>query len=436
MRKLIVCFAIILLIAAPSYAEVKEYRLPNGLNVLMIEDHKAPLAVFQIWYRVGSRNEPAGKTGLSHLLEHMMFKGTPKYGSKAFSNLVQKYGGTDNAYTTKDYTMYYQRLPSGKIDLSIELEADRMKNLLMDEKETLAERDVVMEERRLRYEDDPQTSLYEEVMAAAFKVYPYRWPVIGWMSDLKGIGRDDLYDYYKKYYSPDNAVIVVSGDINPDELIKKIEAGFSGIKPSPVPRPEITSEEPPQKGQRRVYLKREAELPYMLAVYHAPAFPDEDAYSLEVLAMVLSGGKSGRVYKSLIYEKKIAISAFADYSGLTSGPALFYLGGTASPGRDIGEVERAFHEEIDKIKAGPPSGIEVQKARNQIEASFLMSQDSIYFQAQLTGMYEMAGGWRLKDSYLQGIRKVTPEDIQRVARKYLIEDAGTVGILMPVKENK
>ncbi len=416
-----------------SSGGVKEYKLDNGLKVLIIEDHKAPLATFQIWYRVGSRNEPAGKTGLSHLLEHMMFKGTPKYGPKEFSKIVQKNGGVDNAFTTKDYTMYYQTLASDRIGLSIDLEADRMKNLLLDTKDVISERNVVMEERRMRYEDDPQNALYEEVIAFAFKAHPYHWPVIGWMSDIGSIKRLDLYNYYRAYYSPDNAVVIVSGDIKADDILKKIKASFGGIPAVPGKQP-VTSKEDEQKGERRVTLKRDAELPYIIAAFRTPGFPDEDSYALEVLGSVLSGGKSARLYKSLVYEKKLALYAFADYSGLTKDPFLFLFGAAAAPGKDIKDVESSVYEEIEKIKKENPSGHEVQKAKNQIEAMLIMGQDSIYFQAELAGMFEMLSSWRLKESYLDGIRKVTPDDVGRVAKKYLTEENRTVGILIPTKK--
>lgn len=432
MKKLVFLIFIILLIPISIQADVKEYKLDNGLKVLIIEDHKAPLATFQIWYRVGSRNEASGKSGLSHLLEHMMFKGTPKSGSKEFSKIVQKNGGVDNAFTTTDYTMYYQTLASDRIGLSIELEADRMQNLTMDPKEVLAERSVVMEERRMRSDDDPQNSLYEEVMAAAFKSHPYHWPVIGWMSDISSIERNDLYNYYRAYYSPDNAVIVVSGDIKAEDIIKKIKAPF-GNMPAVADRRPVTSKENEQRGERRITLKKEAELPYIIAAYHAPSFPAEDSYALEVLGMVLSGGKSSRLYKSIVYEKKLALDASADYSGLHNDPYLFLFSATASPGKDIKDVENSLYEEIEKIKKEPPSEREVQKAKNQIEASFIMGQDSIYFQAMITGMFEMIGGWKLKEQYLEGIRKVKPEDVSRVARKYLNEDNRIVGILIPTK---
>lgn len=433
MKKFVLLIILILVLPLSLSAGVNEYKLDNGLKVLVIEDHKAPLATFQIWYRVGSRDEPAGKSGISHLLEHMMFKGTPKYGSKTFSKMVKRKGGVDNAFTTKDYTMYYQTLASDRIDISIELEADRMQNLILDPKEFIAERDVVMEERRMRYDDDPQNSLYEEVVAAAFNSHSYHWPVIGWMSDISSIERSGLLNHYKAYYSPDNAVIVVSGDVQADEIIKKIKASFGDISPTSG-RVVVTSKEAEQKGERRISLKREAELPYIITVYHTPSFPHPDSYALEVLGMILSGGKSSRLYRSIVYEKKLAIGASADYSGLNKDPYLFLFDATAAPGKDIKDVENALYAEIEKIKKELPSEREVQKAKNQIEASFVMGQDSIYFQAEIAGMFEMLGSWKLKEQYLENIRKTTPEDVSGVAKKYLHEDNRTVGILIPIKK--
>ncbi len=414
-------------------SEVKEYKLNNGLKVIAIEEHKSPVATFQVWYSVGSRDEPAGKSGLSHLLEHMMFKGTSKYGPSALSRIVQKNGGTDNAYTTKDYTVYFELFSSDRIILSVGLEADRMQNLIMDPKEVLSERSVVMEERRLRYEDDPRNSLFEEVTAAAFKVHPYQRLVIGWMSDLKSIGRDDLYDYYKTYYSPNNAVIVVAGDVNGDELIKNIGTLFGDL-PSGPPVKKMSSAEPEQKGERRVILKREAELPYILIAYHVPSFPHEDSYALDVLTLIFAGGKSTRLYQSLVYEKKVALGASADYSGFSRDPYLFFFYATAAPGRDIEDVEASLYAEIENLQNEPPSEREIQKAKNQIESSFIMGQDSIYVQAMKYGMFEMLRDWKLIDTYIEGIRKVTREDVVKIAKKYFKEESRTVGILIPTKK--
>lgn len=416
-------------------SEAKEYQLKNGLKVLIVEEHKAPVATFQVWYRVGSKDEPARKSGLSHLVEHMMFKGTVRYGPSVLSKIVQKNGGMENAYTTKDCTVYFELLSSDRISLALDLEADRMQGLRFEPTEVLSEKNVVMEERRMRYEDDPQNALLEEVVAVAFKVHPYQRPVIGWMSDLKSIGRDDLSAYYKAFYSPANAVVVVVGDVLGDKIIADIKSSFEGISPAPAVEP-TRSAEPEQRGEKRVILRKEAELPYLLLAYHTPAFPDGDSCALDVLNGILSGGKSSRLYRTLVYEKKVALNASADYSGFQKDPYLFFLSATASPGRDIKEVEASLSVEIEKLKSEPPSGQEVQKAKNQIEASFVIGQDSIYLQAMKYGMFEMLGDWRLMDRYLEGIRKVTPADVMRVAQKYLKEDNRTVGILMPTKSLK
>lgn len=411
---------------------IKEEILPNGLKVLAIQDPDASVSVFQIWYHAGSINEDVGKTGVSHLLEHMMFKGTYKYGPKTFSKIIQKAGGIDNAGTTKDYVFYWQKLAPDKLNLSIELEADRMQNLVLDPKETLLERDVVMEERRMRYEDDPQSLVYEEVVATSFKNHPYRWPVTGWMSDLKNITRDDLFNYYRTHYAPNNALVTVAGNIDAASVMAKIRKEFGAIPKGPDIKP-INIDEPQQIGEKRIFIKKEAELPYILIAYKAPNILDDDGAPLEVLSSILSGGKSARIYKSLIKEKQVALSAGAGYSSLQKYPFLFYLYGVALPDKTINEVEKALYEEVERIKAEPPTEREVRKAKNQIETEFIMGQDSIFFQAEILGIFEMLGDWRLKDKYLEGIRKVIPEDVQRVAEKYLIGDKRTVGILIPVK---
>ncbi|TAN41157.1 MAG: insulinase family protein [Nitrospirae bacterium] len=419
-------------------SQVKEFRLKNGLKVLIVEDHKAPLATFQIWYRVGSMDEPTGKTGISHLLEHMMFKGTPKYGSKVFSNIIQKNGGGDNAHTSKDYTMYFQTLSSDRLHLSIKLEADRMRNLLLDPKEVSSEKNVVMEERRMRYEDSPQNLLYEEVIAASMKTHSYRWPVIGWMSDIASIERKDLFEHYRRMYSPDNAFIVIAGDVDPEKIMSDIKKHFGRIKPSGLrkktAKKNTVNAEPGQNGERRIYLKKEAELPYIVMAYHTPNFPDNDSYALDVMATVLSDGKSSRLYKSLVYEKKMALNSGADYNGFHRDPFIFTFAATAAPGKDIGEIEETIYDEIEKIKKEPPSDKEVRKAKNQIESSFVFAQDATYTKAYYAGMFEMLGDWRLMDRYLEGIRKVSPQDLQAVAGKYLNELNRTTGILVPQKK--
>lgn len=414
--------------------DVYEETLENGLRVFIIKDRNAPMAVFEIWYNAGSINEQVGKTGLSHVLEHMMFKGTPRYGNKVFSKIISKSGGIDNAGTSRDFAYYFQKLAPDRIHISIEMEADRMRNLIMDNGDFLSERDVVMEERRMRYEDDPQNLVFEEVLATAFKNHPYRWPVIGWMEDLKNLTRDELMDYYRTYYIPNNAFIVIAGNVDVEGVMEKIKAEFGPIPKGPEPR-KLNIQEPVQRGEKRIYIKKEAELPYVISAYKAPNVLDEDSYALDVLAGVLSGGKSGRIYRGLVDEKRIALSAGAGYSNFNKYPFLFYLEGTPLPGGKIEEVELALYEEVQKIKDEPPSEREVQKAKNQIEADFIMGQDSVYSQAMVLAQFEMLGGWRLKDKYIEGLRKVAPDDVQRVARKYLVDDQRTVGTLIPVKKD-
>jgi zinc protease len=310
-----------------------------------------------------------------------------------------------------------------------------MRNLILTPEAVLSERDVVMEERRLRYDDDPQNLLHEEVVATAFKDHPYRWPVIGWMSDLKTLDPDDLIAHYRTYYAPNNAVIIIVGDVNPDDVLGKIKEAFGGIPKGPEIQ-EARSREDPQYGEKRVYVKKEAELPYVLIVYKVPNIKDDDGFALDVLAGILSGGKSSRLYNSLVYEKQIALSAWASYEGWYRDPFLFYAAATAAHGKKIEDVEKALLEELEKIKKDSPSEREVRKAKNQIEASFIMEQDSIYMQARTIGTFEMIGGWRLIDTYLEGVRKVTPEDVRRVATKYLVADRKTTGILIPEGEGK
>lgn len=431
-KKFILVSIIVLILPVIANATVQEYLLKNGLKVLIIEDNKSPLVTFQIWYRVGSKDEPVGKTGLSHLLEHMMFKGTSNYGPKEFSAIIQRNGGIDNAHTTKDYTMYFQTLPSNKVELSIKLEADRMKNLLLREEDVLSERNVVMEERRMRYEDDPENLLYEEVVSTALKAHPYRWPVIGWMPDIATIERKDLYNHYKTYYNPKNAFIVVVGDVNASFVIEKIKREFEGIDSVDIIERKNYLE-PPQNGQKKVYLKKDAELPSLLIAYHTPNLLNEDSPALEVLSTILSGGKSSRLYRNIVYEKRLGINVFSDY-GIYKDPFLFILGGTASPGKDIEELERAIYEEIERIKKEMPSEKEVQKAKNQIESTFIFAQDSTYSRGLYTGFFEILGDWRLIDKYLDSIRAVKSEDVQRVAKKYLVDDKKTVGFLIPLKK--
>jgi len=417
--------------------QVLETILPNGLKVILLENHKAPLVTFQVWYRVGSRNEPWGKTGMSHVLEHMMFKGTRQIGPEEFSRIVQENGGNDNAFTSRDYTAYFQNLSSDRIQVSLDLESDRMQNLLLREEDFRTERMVVMEERRLRTEDNPTGVLLEQLQASAFQVHPYRWPIIGWMGDLKRLTLDDLKEYYTTYYNPSNAFLVVAGDFKKEELLPRIEKAFGSYSKGVAPNQE-RDKEPFQMGERRILVKKEAQLPTILMAYHVPNLHDPDSYVLEVIATLLSGGKSSRLYQNLVREKRLVLRAEADYSLLSHDPYLFYLSAEPLPNKETTEVEKALDQEIERLQKELVSERELEKVKNQMEASFVFGQDSIFYQAMVLAQHEIAFGWRAIDDYLPSIRKVTPEDIQRVAKKYLISDNRTVGILIPLppKEGK
>jgi zinc protease len=418
--------------AAGMLDRVSETTLANGLKVLLVEERKAPVVTIQVWYKVGSRNEPVGKTGISHMLEHMMFNGTPSIGPKQFSLIVQRNGGHDNAYTTTDYTAYYEDFAADRVLFGLELEADRMAHLLLGEKEFQPERQVVMEERRLRLEDQPANLLGEVMRATAFLAHPYRWPTIGWPSDIEAYTRDDLVRHYRTYYTPNNATLVVAGDIGKDELLPKIRALFEKIPRGPEP-PQVITVEPPQRGERRVYVKRDAELPLVFAVHHVPNITHPDSYALEVLAYVLGGGQSARLYQRVVYEKQLASFASADYAGVHVDPYLFSVSAGPLPGRTPEDVERAVFEEIERLQREPVPDRELQKAKNQIESEFIFAQDSVHQLASLLGSYESVAGWKQLTGYVDGIHRVTAADVQRVARQYLTSDNRTVAILIPTQ---
>jgi zinc protease len=405
--------------------------LSNGLKVLLLENHKAPLVTFQIWYRVGSRNEEWGRTGLSHLLEHMMFKGTEKYGPEEFSRIIQENGGNSNAFTSKDYTAYFENLSADRIQVAIELESDRMLNLVLREEDFRTERMVVMEERRLRTEDNPGAVLSEQLAAAAFQTQPYHWPIIGWMSDLQRLTLDDLKEYYRIYYNPVNAFIVAVGDFKTGDLLRTIEKAFGSFPKGAAPN-QKKDIDLPQLGERRFFVKKEAQLPSMIMGYHVPNLQDPDSYVLEVIAAILSRGKSSRLYQNLVQGKGLAFSVDADQSLLSKDPNLFYLSADPLPRKDVSEVEKALDQEVEGLQNDLVGERELEKVKNQLEATFVYGQDSLFYQGMLLARREIASSWRAIDDYIPSIRKVSPADIQRVAKRYLTPDNRTVGILLPL----
>jgi len=421
-------------ITAPlDAAQVQEHVLGNGLKVLLLEDHKSPAVTFQVWYRVGARNEKDGKSGLAHFLEHMMFKGTPTTAPEEYSRIIAKNGGRTNAFTSSDVTVYFATMSREKIGIEIELEADRMANALLGDQYFEPEKKVIQEERRMRTDDNPVSALSEATSAVAYTVHPYRRPVVGWMQDILALTRQDLIDFYKLYYTPNNAYIVMVGDFSSPEMLSKITAAFGNIPRGPEP-PKVSIEEIEQRGERRLVLKKEAELPFVLNFYHAPNLKSTDSFALDLLTVVLAGGKSSRFYHDLVYQKRLVRGIDADYSGISIDPAGLSIYAQLLPGIEPATVEREIERGIEKVKSELIAERELQKAKNQVEAAFVFAQDSIFGQAMKIGYYEAVGGWRQMDNYLDGIRKVTREDIRRVARQYLVQDRRTVGTLIPTKE--
>ncbi|HXV69549.1 MAG TPA: pitrilysin family protein [Nitrospira sp.] len=427
--------AVLVVLAEPGSSvasEPQEYILSNGMKVLLVEVPKAPVVTVQVWYRVGSRNEVMGRAGLSHMLEHMMFKGTAKYPKGSFSRLIRKNGGIDNAFTSQDFTAYFENLAADRVELALELEADRMQGLVLDEGEFRTEREVVKEERRLRTEDDPQGALVEALFAQAFLSHPYHWPVIGWFADLDAMTLDDLQRHYDTFYSPNNATLIVVGDVRADALLPTIKQLFEPIPKGPSPN-QTLSAEPDQRGERRFILKREAQVPFVMMGFRVPNYASEDSYALAILESILSHGKSARLYQSLVYDQKNSLAVGADYSLMQTDPSLFYFYSLVSPGAKVEAVEQALHDEIARLQSELPSELELQRAKNQVEASHVFEQDSNFRRAMLLGQSESIGaGWRKADQFLARIRAVTAKDIQRVARQYLTQDNRTVGILVPL----
>ncbi len=413
-------------------AEPNEYTLSNGMKVLLVEVPKAPVATVQVWYKVGSRNEVMGRAGLSHMLEHMMFKGTARYPKGSFSRIIRKNGGIDNAFTGQDFTAYFENLAADRVGLALELEADRMQGLILDHNEFQTERDVVKEERRLRSEDDPQGALVEALFAHAFLSHPYHWPVIGWFADLEAMSLEDLQRHYDTFYSPNNATLVVVGDIKAETLLPTIKRLFEPIPRGPSPK-QTLSPEPEQRGERRFFLKREAQVPFVMMGFRVPNYSSDDSYALDILESILSHGKSSRLYQSLVYDQKNALAVGAEYSVLQTDPGLFYFYSVVNPGAKVEGVEEAIQREIVRLQNEPPSELELQRAKNQVEAARVFEQDSNFRHAMLMGQAESVGaGWRRIDQFVERIRAVTAKDVQRVAKQYLSQDNRTIGILIPL----
>ncbi|MCY4641383.1 MAG: pitrilysin family protein [Gammaproteobacteria bacterium] len=424
--------------AYASMESTREITLDNGMKVIVKEDHRAPVVVSQVWYRVGSAQEHNGITGVSHLLEHMMFKGTEKYPADTFTSTLAEIGARDNAFTSRDYTAYYQLMGSDHLEVSFRLESDRMVNLVLTQDDFDSELDVVKEERRWRTDDNPNALVYEQLHAAAFVSSPYHHPVIGWMNDLDHLVLEDLDVWYQRWYAPNNATLVVVGDVEPNAVFALARQYFGSIERRPIQesKPRIESS---QTGPRRVTVKALAKLPYIMLGYKVPSLAtterDWEPYALSVLAGVLDGGRSARLSKRLVREKELVASAGSGYSLHARHPTLFLFDATPAVGHGTEEVEQALYAEIQELRETLVSDRELSRVKAQVIASEVYRQDSIRGQASVIGSLETVGlGWQLMNEYSARIKAVSAQQVREVARTYLVEDGLTVAVLEPQRE--
>lgn len=421
-----------------AFATAHEFTLANGLKLVVKEDHRSPVVISQIWYKAGSTDELNGTTGVAHVLEHMMFKGTHKVPGGEFSRRIAAAGGRENAFTSRDYTAYFQQLQKAKLPLAMELESDRMRNLVLSEDEFAKEIRVVMEERRLRTDDQPRALVHEKMTATSYQSHPYRHPVIGWMNDLENMTVRDAKDWYDQWYAPNNAVLVVVGDVDPKEVYALAQRYYGAIKRHPLlsldkRKPQT---EPPQIGIKRILVKAPARLAYLAMGYHAPVLnspaTDWEPYALEILAGVLDGNDSARLNKELVREQHIASSAGAGYDSTARGPGMFYLDGTPSEGKTAADLEAALRKEVEKLIQEGVTEEELARVKAQVVAGHVFQLDSMFFQAMQIGQLESIGlSHRDVDTMLKKLQAVTAEQVRDVAKKYLKDDSLTVAVLDP-----
>jgi zinc protease len=434
--------SLVIAIATPARAETVEQTLPNGLKVIVKTDRRAPVVVSQVWYRAGSMDESYGTTGVAHVLEHMMFKGTKDVPSGEFSKRIAAAGGRENAFTSRDHTAYFQTLQKDRLELALKLEADRMANLTLSADEFAKEINVVMEERRMRTEDNPQAKLYEALMATAYQSHPYRHPVIGWMDDLKNMTVGDARRWYESWYTPNNATLVVAGDVDPAQVFSWAKQYFGAIpsRALPVRKPQ---QEPVQIGAKQVTVKAPAKLPVVALVWQAPRLndpaQDSEPYALEILAGVLDGHASARLNQSLVRDKQIATEASAGYDAIARGPGMFSVDASPVEGQSIAVVQAALKDEIARLIKEGVSETELGRVKAQVLAGQVYQQDSLFYQAMQIGEWTTAGlDYAARDTRYAKLKAVTAEQVRDVAMKYLVDDRLTVAVLdpLPMPEGK
>jgi zinc protease len=423
------------LLLGSAQAAVTDVTLDNGMRVIVQEDHRAPVMVSQVWYRAGSMDEFNGTTGVAHVLEHMMFRGTKTVPSGEFSKRIAAAGGRENAFTSRDHTAFFEQMQKDRLALAMQLEADRMANLVIRDDLFAKEIQVVMEERRLRTDDQPQAVVYERLMASAYQEHPYRRPIIGWMDDLQHMTAQDARDWYTRWYAPNNATLVVAGDVKADRVIALAKRYFGPLpaRPLPVRKPQ---DEPAQIGTKRIVVKVPAKVPYLLMAWHAPTLRNWDKdtapYALQILMGVLSGNDSARLQKSLVKTRQIAVNVSAGYDAVARGPEMILIDATPSPGTSVETLEKAIREELQRVQRDGISEAELARVKAQVIAADVYQRDSLFYQAMQLGEYVTAG---LPPEALahrvEKLRAVTAAEVQAAAQRWLQDDQLSVAELDP-----
>jgi zinc protease len=418
--------------------EFSEHLLPNGLRIMIGEVHSLPMITYQVHFAAGSRYERPGITGITHLFEHMMFKGTQEVGPEEFSRIIQANGGTLNAFTTTDNTSYYENLPSDRLDLAARLEADRLLNLRLSQENLETEREVVRSERKLRTVNSPFGLLIEQLFALAYEQHPYRWPVIGWDFDLRNLTLEDCREYYRTHYAPNNAVITIVGDVRTDEAFRTVEKYYGPIPSQPQPRLVITSEKP-QRGEKRAVFKKVSQVSAFFAAFHVPGMAHPDLIPLQILCGALSAGRSSRFFEKFEKPGK-AVEAQAEVGYppfFYRDPGLLQIYALAAPSVSVDTLEKEVWEEVENLRREPLPGEELAKVKKQARSSFLQGLQTLFFKGLLAGLYQVrSGDFRLIYTLLDRYESVTAEGILRVARKYLGPENRTVITLQPVTQKE
>lgn len=433
-RVLAVCTALLFSAMAVrgQQLDVQRHQLKNGLSILTLEDHSVPSICYITFFRVGSRNERPGITGISHLFEHMMFNGSAKFEPKEFDRLLESNGGYSNGTTNRDRTNYWEEFPSEALELVIDLESDRMRSLRLTPENLEQERAIVKEERRVSVDNSVQGKLFEELYMAAYKAHPYRWPVVGWMADLNNITLEDTKEYFRTYYAPNNATVILVGDFDTRQVVALMEKYFSDIPRGPEPRA-VNNPEEPQNGERRIKLHKAAELPAVRIAYHTVEAQAEDSPALQVLETILSRGQSSRLYRKLVYETQIASFAGGGFSEAID-PGLFAFNVGMNPDHKTREAEEMVYQILEDLKENSVSDRELQKAKNILSADYIKGLKTNLGRAFAIGTYETVyGDYAEMFKVLERINAVTAEDIQRVVRTYFTEKNRTVATLVPEK---